>query len=300
LLFAELPRKLPEYLAVAFLQNANHWRKSMTTSTSSNDNAAYVFDTAWQTERDRVTAIENIWDEHSQRSLAATGVRAGWHCLEVGAGGGSLAAWMASVAGPNGRVVATDTDTRFLEALGAEGVEVRRHDIVADAIEPGVYDLAHCRLLLEHLPESDAALDHMIEALKPGGVLVLEEFDHVSFLPDPESSPEAQTAWQAWTDAFTRLAEARGLDLAYGRRMAKLLRRRGLDDVTCEGRTIIERGGVAGRGLLRLSILSLRRALTETGAIDDAGIDALAAFLEDPDFVWQSQIMVTATARKPR
>jgi SAM-dependent methyltransferase len=196
--------------------------------------------------------------------------------------------------------VATDTDTRFLENRGAAGVEVRRQDIVADPIEHGAYDLVHCRLLLEHLPQSDVALDHMTEALKPGGILVLEEFDHVSFLPDPESSAEARTTWQAWTNAFTLLAETRGLDLAYGRRMDTLLHQRGLADVRCEGRTIVEHGGVEGRGLLRLSVLSLRHALTATGAIDDAGVDALVALLEDPSFVWQSQIMVTATARKLR
>jgi SAM-dependent methyltransferase len=271
----------------------------MTATISRNDNPEYVFDTAWQAERDRVTAIENIWDENSRRGLEATGVTTGWHCLEVGAGGGSLAAWLAGVVGPAGRVVATDTDTRFLEALAAPDVEVRRHDIVAD-IEAGAYDLVHCRLLLEHLPQADVALDRMIEALKPGGWLVLEEFDHVSFLPDPACGADALAVWQKWIDAFTRLAESRGLDLAYGRRMASVLRRSGLEDVTSKGRTIFERGGVEGRGLLRLSVLSLRRALVATGAIDDNGIDALVALLEDPAFVWQSQIMVTATARKPR
>ncbi len=270
----------------------------MTTQSARNSNPEYVFDTAWQAERNRVTAIENIWDDNSRRNLLATGVSEGWRCLEVGAGGGSLAAWLATVVGPEGHVVATDTDTRFLDALGAPGVEARRHDIVADPIEAGAYDLVHTRLLLEHLPDSDIALDHMIEALKPGGRLVLEEFDHVSFLPDPESSPQAQATWQAWTDAFTLLAQSRGLDLAYGRRMATLLRRRGLEEVTCEGRTIVERGGVPGRDLLRLSMLSLRHALTATGAIDDRGVDALAALLDDPAFTWTSQIMVSATATK--
>jgi SAM-dependent methyltransferase len=271
----------------------------MTSTTSRNDNPEYVFDTAWQAERNRVTAIENIWDEHSRAGLLATGAGEGWRCLEVGAGGGSLAAWLAGVVGTGG-VVATDTDTRFLDALAAPGVEVRRHDIVAEPIEAGAFDLVHCRLLLEHLPQADVALDRMIEALRPGGWLVLEEFDHVSFLPDPESSAEAQAAWRAWTEAFTLLAESRGLDLVYGRRMATLLRRRGLEDVRCEGRTIVERGRVAERGLLRLSVLSLRQALVATGAIDDAGVNALVALLDDPSFTWTSQIMVTATARKPR
>ncbi len=78
-----------------------------------------------------------------------------------------------------------------------------------------------------------------------------------------------------------------------------LLSQRGLAEVTCEGRSVVERGGVPGRGLLRLSLLSLRAALTGTGEMDDTAVDAMAALLDDPTFCWQSQIMVAARARKP-
>jgi hypothetical protein len=81
--------------------------------------------------------------------------------------------------------------------------------------------------------------------------------------------------------------------------MGSLLRARGLTDVACAGRTVFERGGAAGRGLLRLSVLSLRAALTDTGAMTSYDVDRLVTLLEDPGFTWCSQIMVTATARKP-
>jgi hypothetical protein len=63
---------------------------------------------------------------------------------------------------------------------------------------------------------------------------------------------------------------------------------------------MIERGGATGRGLLRLSVLSLRHALIGTGEMDAFAVDAMAALLDDVNFCWQSQIMVAAKARRPR
>src|SRR5262249_20305982 len=44
-------------------------------------------------------------------------VRPGWRCLEVGAGRGSMAVWLAEQVGANGHVVATDIDVTYLGRL---------------------------------------------------------------------------------------------------------------------------------------------------------------------------------------
>src|SRR5205807_660976 len=85
------------------------------------------------------------------RHCEALGVAEGWRCLEVGAGGGAVVEWLAERVGPRGRVVATDLDTRFLDALDATNVEVHSHDVLAEApFEPG-FDLVHARLGLEEI-----------------------------------------------------------------------------------------------------------------------------------------------------
>src|ERR1700751_5202818 len=73
----------------------------------------------------RLAGIESLWDPGSRRLLDELGIGAGWRCLEVGAGGGSLAEWMA---GRGATVTAIDIDTRFLEQLAGDTVEVRRVD----------------------------------------------------------------------------------------------------------------------------------------------------------------------------
>ena len=57
--------------------------------------------------------------------------------------------------GPAGIVLTTDIDTRHLETLRLPNVEVRRHDIVAEDLPEGAFDLAYARLVLEHLSDPD-------------------------------------------------------------------------------------------------------------------------------------------------
>src|SRR5215207_1546091 len=69
--------------------------------------------------------------------LEKLGVREGWHCLEVGAGRSSIADWLCRRVGPQGHVLATDLDVRFVEAgVPHTNLEVRRHDIRFDPL-PG-------------------------------------------------------------------------------------------------------------------------------------------------------------------
>jgi SAM-dependent methyltransferase len=103
---------------------------------------------AFDDELRRLLLLEARYDTQTFRRPSACGPLSGAHCLDVGAGAGSVARWLAAQAGPAGRVVATDADPRFLADAGKAGVEVRRHDILADPLEPAAYDLVHCRALL--------------------------------------------------------------------------------------------------------------------------------------------------------
>src|SRR5918999_4558163 len=102
-------------------------------------------------ERRRLELLEQCLDPITTRSLDAIGVEAGWRCLELGGGGGSVTRMFCDRVGPGGRVTAVDLDTRFLEELGRENLEVQCRDVVADGLPGDAYDLIHARLLLMHL-----------------------------------------------------------------------------------------------------------------------------------------------------
>lgn len=99
-------------------------------------NESYVLDNEWVHARERLSIFERLEDPGTIERLNEIGVGEGWHCLEVGGGGGSIAEWLCKCVGPTGRVVATDINTRFLDALDYPNLEVLEHNVVADKFPP--------------------------------------------------------------------------------------------------------------------------------------------------------------------
>ena len=77
----------------------------------------YTFENSGTQAATRFSALADIFDPGTIRHLTEIGVGNGWHCLEVGAGAGSIATWLCDRVGSNGHVLATDIDTQFLETL---------------------------------------------------------------------------------------------------------------------------------------------------------------------------------------
>jgi SAM-dependent methyltransferase len=161
--------------------------------------SGYGFDPSWSDERRRLALIERVYDPATTSRLEQLGVGAGWRCLDVGAGGGSIARWLRDRVGPDGSVVAVDLDTRFFE--NETGIEARRLDILADELERDAYDLVHCRCLLHHLrsKQLDAA-QRMVAALGPGGVLLATEPSLGAVLASP--TPALALVWRAFHEAM--------------------------------------------------------------------------------------------------
>ena len=175
---------------------------------------------------DRFHALSSLYDSETMRQLEARGVSEGWTCLEVGGGGGSIAGWLADRVGLAGRVLVTDIDPRFLEGFEAPNIEVRRHDAATDPLPEGVFDLIHARLVSMHLPERERVLARLVEALKPGGWLVDEEFDSLSVLPDPTGG--SGEVLLETRNAVMRFLQDRGVERRWGRMLFGRFRALGL------------------------------------------------------------------------
>ena len=257
----------------------------------------YVFDNAHSQTRERFPALSVLYDDETVRCLQAVGVAPGWQCLEVAAGGGSIARWLAGQVGAGGWVLATDLDTRFLESLAEPALEVRRHDIARDPLPDAAFDLVHGRLILVHLPEREPALASMVGALKPGGWLVCEEFDSLSMPADPALHPhECALKAQAATQ---RVMASRGANTRYGRDLAARLRAHGLVDIRAQGRMAMWQGGSAGARLFRANFEQLREELLRLGLLTQAEWDDDLAHLDDPRTLFPSPVMWTVCGCRP-
>lgn len=258
--------------------------------------AAYAFDNAGAQTRRRFVALPALYDPTTKRHMRDRGLGRGWNCLEIGAGNGSIAAWLAQQVAPTGSVLATDIDTRFLDSLEVPCLTVQRHDIVTDPLPNGFYDLIHARLVLIHLPQRQAVLERMIEALKPGGWLVIEDFDcsSVDADPDVDQVPDPPTSIAALQTVLT----ARGCDRLYGRRIAWLLRTHGLQDVEAESRGLLCTGASLFSSLMQANIEQVRDEILETG-VTPAKFDADHARMDDPSEAFLTPTMWSAWGRRP-
>lgn len=255
----------------------------------------YAFDNAGEETRRRFVALSALYDPSTERHLRARGVRRGWNCLEVGAGNGSIAAWLAQQVTPSGSVLATDIDTRFLNSLYVPCLTVQRHDVVADFLPNGSFDLIHARLVLIHIPQRQAVLERLIAALKPGGWVVIEDFDCSSAAPDPDVGSAADPP--RTVEAMMSVLAARGCDLLYGRRLPWLLRAHGLLGVEAESRTLLYTGASLFASAMQANIEQLRDEILATG-ITPPTFDADHARLGDPSEAFVTPVMWSAWGRK--
>ena len=252
----------------------------------------YVYDQQWQEERKRLAGMEDLWDPGTKAVFESLGLAPGWRCLEVGAGGGSIAEWLAERVGPDGHVLATDVTTRYLDALDAPNLEVREHNILEDPLPEAEFDLVHARLVVEHLGRP--ALEAMLPPLKPGGWLVLEDYSFSAASVNPEND-----LMQRVSDTVLEFMTKAGFDGEYGPKLIHELEDVGLEDVGADGRARIYRGGSPGTAFIRLSLESLSATLIDAGLLTQEDVDTTLALVDDPSNVFISPLMIAGWGRKP-
>jgi SAM-dependent methyltransferase len=246
--------------------------------------ADYLLDTASAEDAARLAAVQAELDPGTIALLERLGVTPGLRCLEVGAGAGSLAAWLSDRVGPTGAVVATDLAPVHLHAHAGErkNLEPLRHDIRTDPLPAGGFDLVHVRWVLHHLAEPRQAIASMVASLKPGGRLLAEEVDVSSLRAAPSTPPERAALVQRCVDAMRALLARGGGSFDYGRQLFADVRASGLTDLGAEGRCMM---GFPGAPLSTnwLSIVRrIRGPLVASGVLRETDVDELLAMARDP------------------
>jgi SAM-dependent methyltransferase len=258
----------------------------------------YLLDNADPRAGRRFDALGDLFDTRTIEYLTAIGVTRGWSCWEVGAGGGSIAEWLAGAVTPTGSVLATDLDLRRLPATALPALTTMRHDVVHDEIPTGAYDLVHARLLLVHLPEREAVLDSLVRSLRPGGWVVIEDFDNMFLDVGSAATPEQATVRKVAL-AFKQLLQGRGADLAYARRLPDLLRARGLRDIAGEGQIVFGSGGSPASRLAAANYSQVADEMIRQNLCTSAELRSTMDLLANPEFGVATHLLISAWGRRP-
>ena len=249
-------------------------------------------------EDERLDLLEQIYDPVSRRRRSF--VQPGWRCLEVGAGRGSMAVWLAEQVGPTGHVVATDIDTRYLARLDVPNLEVLQHNILDDPLDvlgPESFDLVCSRLMLFHLKGvQEQAIRHMAECLRPGGWLFDEDAAWGTAAPVDPAHPRYDDYHQVWRDGDWWTV--RGYDKAFGQKLPAIFERIGLEGIRTEASTEVVRGGSPWA---RWWIPTVE-VINELGGGDEASrreVEVMTAALADPTVWLQREVLHACWGRRP-
>jgi SAM-dependent methyltransferase len=245
-------------------------------------------------EQARLLTLARVVDPATRATLMRIGVAPGWRCCDVGAGAGTVAAWMAEQVGPNGAVVSLDVDTRF-HVGAAPNLEVRTVDVTSTPIGSAEFDLVHARGLLQHLAQRETVLDQMVAAVKPGGWIVVTDTDWIEF--DAQPVPEPFATLSRTLRGYSE--QAHGHDAAWGRMLVGAFAQRGLTDIDGRGEIWTMHGGTDSA---EWYVGALDRALPVLPPeIFPDGFDAAAAIAQarEPGFAILSPISITVCGRRP-
>jgi SAM-dependent methyltransferase len=264
--------------------------------------AVYTFESDRAGNGHRFGQLAAILDEHTTARIASLDRLAGRHCLEIGAGGGSVALWLADRVGPDGTVTATDKTPYPIPERA--NLTVLRHDITSDPLPEaptptGRWDLIHIRLVLTHLPERREILKALGSGLAPGGALLTEDWDGTYrdvVLSAP--SPEVAALFNRYHDeALIRVLVANGMDPTWARQVHGAMISDGLTDVE----TVVHGRSWSGRSeYARLQVTNLDHLhdrLVEAGLSDAEQRELREVLMTDPRLVIRGLVTYSTMGR---
>jgi SAM-dependent methyltransferase len=275
----------------------------MTNATQSH----YIHGTSADEQR-RLGLMNELMNRPSLEQMALEGSE---RLIDFGSGLGQFSRAMARKL-PRGRVIGierSEEQIRTAEQLAlrdGEGglVEFRQADIYELGLPPaeqGSFDVAHCRFLLEHLPDPLQAARTIVQSVRPGGRIILADDDHevMRFWPEP---PGFVPLWQAYMRTYDRI----GNDPYVGRRLVKLVHDAGAVPVR---NTWIFFGGCAGQEVFPTLVDNLtgilrgaRETIVGMELFEDSDFDdvlaSMARWSQRPDAaIWFA--MSWAEGRRP-
>ena len=253
---------------------------------------AEIFEHSSTDEDERLSLIEEEQDPYTTAQIEAFGIAPNWHCLEIGAGKGSMAQWLADRC-TLGRVVATDLDVSLLLTLSRPNLEILQRDITTDDFPESLFHLIHARSVLTHVLNPDRILKKMVSWLRPGGWLLVA--DPASFPVD--SSPHSLMR-KAGAASVSVMREMIGTDPNWARTFPAPLVRAGLVEVDAECRLHMMQGGTREAKMFELMLRQLSSHMIATGLIDATELRILREQLLDPNYFDFPPAVVRAWGRR--
>jgi SAM-dependent methyltransferase len=183
----------------------------------------------------------------SHRRLAAL-LRPGMNVLDVGCGSGAITREIADAVRP-GLAVGIDVSPQLIDAARiASSRQTNLHFDVADVHDydrTGSFDIVTAARVLQWIPEPVPALEAMVSLVKPGGLVVVLDYDHTRAAWDPPLPIHARRFY----GAFLAWRADAGMDNEIAKHLPGLFEEVGLRDVRITNEDEVAIRGMNGFGV---------------------------------------------------
>lgn len=256
-------------------------------------------------EWDRLHRQHAVWRDTLLDFLPKLGAGPGSRLLEVGCGNGVLLRDLALHVGPQGHVVGIERDP---DAAGQAAqyvadlpwVEVHQGDLFA--LEPAApedaFDLVVARWVIAWLPSPDEAVRRLVPQVRPGGRLLIQDYNYDAIRVEPEQLP-LRKLFEIMPQAYA----LHGGDAWSAMRLPRLFVEAGLDELFVEPHC---KAGDPDSGVFRWAERFFRehvQRLVDDGLLTaeerQASLEAWDTARATPGTVFFSPLVVNVAGRRP-
>ena len=229
--------------------------------------------------RERLRLLSRILRRTTLSLLERVGIRPAMSCVDVGCGGGDVTLDLARLVGPAGRVVGIDVDAIKLdlarqEAAAAGVAKVEFRHVGIDQWRPAQeFDVVYSRFLLTHLTDATAAVRTMRQALRPGGIIIIEDVDFAGHFCYPN-----HPAFSRYVELYTETVLRRGGDPYIGPKLPGMLLDNRFERVDLN---VVQPAGIEGdvKLLNPITMENFADAVLAAGLASRAEVDEIVAGL---------------------
>jgi ubiquinone/menaquinone biosynthesis C-methylase UbiE len=232
-------------------------------------------------ELERLTSQHRYFGDLTAELFRHAGLEAGLRVLDIGCGVGDVSFVAAGILGSSGSVVGVDRAPEAIEVARGRAVQAGLDNVtfvpgdIADLTLDETVDAIVGRLILMYLPDPAAALRQLTRNLRPGGLVIMQEFDMAAATSEP-ACPLFDASIERMRATFRRA----GASDRMGLRLAPVFRDAGLPVPTMLMHARVEEGPArATCEQLTFVTRSLLPLMERTGiaSAQDVDIETLAA-----------------------
>lgn len=183
-----------------------------------------------QTELERLRFQHTVWGHVTRKFFDRILVRQGWKCLDVGAGPGFVSMDLRNLVGASGEVTALEPSELFLNWFKNEcatnkwtNIKFIQGSAEQAEIPQRQYDFIFARWVIAFVPDPEKFLAPLFRALKPGGIIALQDYYYEGLSLFPHGG-----AWDTMADVVRSYYRFAGGDAYVTGTIPAIFRKNGL------------------------------------------------------------------------